>query len=178
MRKRETNAGADTRALEFLERGAQEAAQDVRETYKWAAEKCESPIEKILVAEFLRPWTTQAWDLRPEVLLPPSGSIEHVEAPPIEGVYLWPQVTIGPYRVDFIVGVNANYNATSYVIVECDGHEFHERTKAQAQRDKARDRYLTGRGYRILRFTGSEIYRDPEAIWNEIISIALGHGQQ
>lgn len=41
-----------------------------------------------------------------------------------------------------------------------DGHEFHEKTKQQAQYDKKRDRKLTKLGYKILRFTGSEIYND------------------
>ncbi len=49
------------------------------------------------------------------------------------------------------------------IVIEVDGHEFHERTKEQAQRDKSRDRALTGAGYRVLRFTGSEVFRDPIA---------------
>lgn len=69
-----------------------------------------------------------------------------------------PQKQIGPYRVDFLLesgecpGVN--------LVVECDGHDFHERTKEQAARDRSRDRDLQAKGYIILRFTGSEIYRD------------------
>ena len=43
---------------------------------------------------------------------------------------------------------------------EIDGHDFHERTKDQAKRDKSRDRYLTAEGFRIFRYTGSEIYND------------------
>lgn len=48
------------------------------------------------------------------------------------------------------------------LVVEVDGHEFHERTKEQAARDKSRDRYLTSNGYTIFRFTGSEVYRKPD----------------
>ena len=47
--------------------------------------------------------------------------------------------------------------------VECDGHDFHEKTKEQAARDKKRDRDLQALGYRVLRFSGSEIYRDVNA---------------
>lgn len=64
-----------------------------------------------------------------------------------------PQVTIGPYRVDFLV----TFNGVKYVI-ECDGHDFHERTKEQAQKDKKRDRDLQNLGYKVFRFTGSEIW--------------------
>ncbi len=47
------------------------------------------------------------------------------------------------------------------VVVECDGHDFHEKTKEQAQHDKERDRRFIDLGYIVLRFTGSEIYKDP-----------------
>jgi hypothetical protein len=49
---------------------------------------------------------------------------------------------------------------TKDIIIECDGHDFHERTKAQAARDKKRDRILQSIGYNVFRFTGSEIYND------------------
>lgn len=79
------------------------------------------------------------------------------------------QEQIGPYRVDFLLGRYAiDYGIEGgealrrlpLIVVECDGHDFHERTKEQAQRDKARDRELLMMGYRVLRFTGSEIYKD------------------
>jgi len=47
-----------------------------------------------------------------------------------------------------------------YLIVECDGHDYHERTKEQAKRDREKDRVLQSIGYPIFRFTGSEIYND------------------
>jgi very-short-patch-repair endonuclease len=47
------------------------------------------------------------------------------------------------------------------VIVECDGHDFHERTPKQAEHDRKRDRKLIELGYVVLRFTGREIWRDP-----------------
>lgn len=46
------------------------------------------------------------------------------------------------------------------LVVECDGHDFHEKTKEQAKRDKSRDRDLQAAGITVLRFTGSEIYND------------------
>jgi len=76
------------------------------------------------------------------------------------------QVPIGDYRVDFIILRAARPSfpgpliISPVVIVECDGHDFHERTKEQASRDKERDRVLQCMGYNVLRFTGSEIWRD------------------
>lgn len=60
-------------------------------------------------------------------------------------------------RIDFVfVG-----NEGGCAAVELDGHDFHERTKEQAARDKSRDRLLTAAGWRVLRFTGSEVYANP-----------------
>lgn len=54
------------------------------------------------------------------------------------------------------------------IVIEIDGHDFHERTKEQAQRDKSRDRYLTAEGYTVFRFTGSEVYRDIYHVADEV----------
>ncbi len=52
--------------------------------------------------------------------------------------------------------------------MECDGHDFHERTKEQAQRDKARDRDLQMAGWQIARFTGAEIARSPQKVADKV----------
>lgn len=62
------------------------------------------------------------------------------------------------YRPDF-----AFFTKNVRLIVELDGHDFHERTKEQAARDKSRDRAFVLAGWMVLRFTGSEIYRDVKA---------------
>jgi hypothetical protein len=51
--------------------------------------------------------------------------------------------------------------AEAQVAVECDGHDFHEKTKEQAKRDKRRDRNIAGAGMDVVRFSGSEIYANP-----------------
>ena len=50
--------------------------------------------------------------------------------------------------------------AIAKLIVEVDGHDFHEHTKEQAEHDKSRDRAFTNFGYQVLRFTGREINRE------------------
>lgn len=72
---------------------------------------------------------------------------------------LIPQFQISEYRVDFALFNRAEPSVK--IAIECDGHDFHERTKEQAQRDKSRDRAIQARGFKVLRFTGSEIYRKP-----------------
>ena len=76
---------------------------------------------------------------------------------PWEAMRIYPQKTIGKYRVDFLV--DFEFNRHEKIIVECDGHAFHEKTKEQAQHDKKRDRELQALGYRVYRFTGSEIWK-------------------
>lgn len=73
------------------------------------------------------------------------------------------QYQIGEFRVDFLVSVwqFKQPKKKHSAIVECDGHDFHERTKHQASEDKKRDRKLQGMGYNVLRFTGSDIWKDP-----------------
>lgn len=85
-----------------------------------------------------------------------------------------PQVSVLPYRVDFMVIHAANLSGCAGIVVECDGHDFHEKTKEQAVRDKARDRDLQERGYQVFRFTGSEIWSDPIACADQVLSHARG----
>lgn len=89
-----------------------------------------------------------------------------------------PQATCGGYRVDFLFGAIALTRGKQHPIkllaVECDGHEFHERTKEQAERDKSRDRELQAAGISVFRFTGSKIYQDPGACVDEVYEFFRG----
>ena len=72
-----------------------------------------------------------------------------------------PQEKIDQYIVDFlIVAINDKDEIVSKLIIECDGHDYHNITKEQAQKDRSRDRKLQSLGYAVLRFTGSEIYNN------------------
>ncbi len=72
------------------------------------------------------------------------------------------QFPIENYRTDFCFCVqNYHTKKLKWLAVECDGHDFHERTKAQAAHDRGRDRFMQALGYTVFRFTGSEIWRKP-----------------
>ena len=71
------------------------------------------------------------------------------------------QAQLEDYRVDFVFYQRGEEQALKGLVVECDGHDFHERTKKQAISDRSRDRRLQELGYTVYRFTGSEIYNDP-----------------
>ncbi|WAH35013.1 endonuclease domain-containing protein [Alicyclobacillus dauci] len=76
------------------------------------------------------------------------------------------QVEIGNYRVDYLVEF-----MDLKIVIECDGHEFHEKTKKQVERDKRRDRYLTKAGYKVLRYSGSELYSNPSRVMEDLSEI-------
>ncbi len=60
-----------------------------------------------------------------------------------------PQVRIGRYRVDFLI-VNRN------CVIECDGNYWHKFVQV-ILRDRKKDEYFKSMGYRVFRFTESEI---------------------
>ena len=126
--------------------------------------KCESEIERIFAATaFVGQQVVAAKNIAPS------------RASSGKGIFIEPQYVIGPYRVDFLMGFLNKDKAADLlecIVVECDGHDFHERTKQQAAKDKARDRYLSSQVGRVVRFTGRELFRDPQGCLVEAIKIA------
>lgn len=102
-----------------------------------------SPIEaELLMALVESGWTAEVYRL---------GAWEMV-----------PQCTVvvgeKTYRLDFaFFGPD-----DARIAVETDGHGWHH-TPEQMGRDRARDRALTLAGWKILRFTGTEVHRTPAA---------------
>lgn len=74
------------------------------------------------------------------------------------------QGCIGPFRADILITDGPRRR----LVVECDGAEFHSITKEQVERDKRRDRYCAARGICVMRFSGSEINRDPRGCAAEV----------
>lgn len=59
--------------------------------------------------------------------------------------------------------------------VEMDGHDFHERTKDQVAHRNERDRDLQAGGWKILHFSGTELYRDPIRVVGEVADVGRFH---
>jgi len=148
---------------------------------EWVLPGCESPIERIMaVALFTSPYwpaiddhdlsrqrtgfTHPSWGSKDRPLLEMVDDFEKSATvwTMLGGDYLAiaPQQRVLSYRVDFLVVMRSEECGRHIAVVECDGHDYHERTKAQAKRDKQRDREMQALGYAVLRFTGSEIYKD------------------
>ncbi len=120
------------------------------------AKQPESPIERMfLIGLMSLSYTSPCYDFGDFF----SRFVLRSDSPlPIVKVDL--QAQIEGYRADFLLTVTFQGAVLGRVVVECDGHSFHERTKEQASRDRSRDRAMTLAGYKVMRFTGSEIYRD------------------
>lgn len=94
---------------------------------------------------------------------------------PTDGLYVFPQheITLSKkYRVDFLLLTN-DRNRKGIIrklVVECDGHDFHERTKEQARNDKSRDRDFVAAGFTVMRFTGSEIHNGASECANQALA--------
>ncbi len=121
-------------------------------------DKCESPIEKMLLAALI------------------------IKSASFKSYYfdIWCQYSElnikENYRCDFRIiaddmsGLNSkSQSKTAEILVECDGHEFHEKTKAQVEYRNNRDLALKKAGYDILHFSGSQIYKNPLKCADEIL---------
>lgn len=88
------------------------------------------------------------------------GNPEHIS------VSLYGRVYISSYKLDFLLLCGFTNAAIG---IECDGHEWHERTKEQASSDRARDRAILRLGVPTIRFTGSDIHRDADGCALEVM---------
>ena len=152
-------ASLEPRVQDFIVEHLAESLHNWLECIK----KCESPIEQLMAI---------ALEMVFEMLPMPRGV----------DVIINPQEEIKAgqetYRVDFFLAcVVRSQDLSQYehfgVIVECDGHDFHEKTKEQAAKDRARDRALIAQGYTVLRFTGSEIWKSPIACARQVRNVVL-----
>ena len=173
----------------------------VAQTWQLAEERCESPIESIFIATAacrlearkLFWGSSQGGDYDYMIDSVAPGTRDPIKSLPSDEDFQWrngqtefdmivPQMEIGEYRVDFLWKRFLREPPDRYryrlpaVVIECDGHDFHERTKEQAKRDKSRDRTLQREGYHVLHFTGSEIWRNPIACIDQVDEFFSEHG--
>lgn len=120
-------------------------------------ELCESPIEQLFLVGLLSEGTWAGIDGVPNAVKADTTIVEVQKRVAVDAEV---------FRVDF-----ALWEERTGIAVELDGHDWHERTKEQAERDKSRDRKLLAAGIPVVRFAGSEIWRDPWAAAREALSI-------
>lgn len=137
-----------------------------------ARDLCESPIEReMLEALWGMGWYFASWGeyQRPTISRAGKPLARAMEIPEGDSVTIRPQAKLKADRVDFVVvGFACGDIDPARLVIECDGHAFHEKTPGHAARDKARDRRISALGYTVLRFTGTEIRRRPEKCAAEV----------
>lgn len=74
----------------------------------------------------------------------------------------WLEMLRGPRIRDYRADIVIVWDKWRRLVIECDGHDWHDRTKQQAAYDRARDRDLLKLGFATIRFTGSEIFHSAE----------------
>jgi len=77
------------------------------------------------------------------------------------------QVPVKNYRVDFAI-------PHIKMVIEIDGHEYHK-TKEQRTSDAKRERDLEELGWYVIRFTGSEIYKNVDKCIEQVRRLAFKH---
>lgn len=68
------------------------------------------------------------------------------------------------YRVDFLI-------PSRKVVIELYGYQHHN-TKEKITKDAERERYLQKLGYQVIRFTGTEVFKDVQKCVHEVIALA------
>lgn len=144
---------------QFMQRSAARA-EAFSEVIKYQ-HPCPSPIEHLFLTAVLL--------LAEEYGHMAIGSLEKART---QMFWITLQEPILTYKADFVIGLT-DFPDAQRIVVECDGHDFHERTKEQAMRDRRRDREMQSAGFKVFRFTGSEIHRDAFACAHEALQASL-----
>lgn len=139
------------------------------------AKRTTSPIERVMgMALFYRLTLEDVW----MTTFTQDINLGTLPAPSKDGVNLYAQARVGRYTADFLI-VAKHKNHLVGIVVECDGHDFHDRTKKQAAHDRQRDRWMALRGLHVMRFTGSEIWADPAQAADDVFEqMALMVGER
>ena len=80
---------------------------------------------------------------------------------PQERIEIGNKVYYADFSISFDYFVNNSFNEDFKLVIECDGYEFHQKTKEQVDNDNQREYDLKMQGYNVLRFSGREIFKYP-----------------
>lgn len=85
------------------------------------------------------------------------------------------------YIADFVIDFSRKNSNDKYLypsikklkyIIELDGHEYHS-DKKQVNNDYEREQDLQTAGYKVIRFTGSQVYNKPYSCIEKLITIII-----
>ena len=137
-----------------------------------------SPIEQIFNICYLRNITTQA-PRDKEIDGVPIDVIFHCEFVAQEAIII--NQKDKTYIADFVIDFSRKTYDEEYVyptiknlkyVIELDGHEYHS-DKEQVNHDYEREQDLQMAGYKVIRFTGSQVYNNPYDCVDKLLKIII-----
>ena len=142
----EENFNIQARTVSKVYRKYKDIVNEYEENLKYSLELCESPIEQLLRLELER--------------INLINTIRYNKYIDIIEIQNQAIIDCGKnrYRVDFLIPVFYKNQGGMMFVIECDGYEFHQKTKEQVEQDNKRTRDLQKAGYEIIRFSGTEIW--------------------
>ncbi len=151
------------------------AEEEFITAFQRLAANSESPIEARMAAALVIDLEMSLVPLFPEIFFEPGTGLGGSPFFGKETLRIWCQKAYADVRPDFLlefIHPHSGRDDTHYLFaIECDGHDFHEKTKEQARRDKSRDRHLLKSGVHVVHFTGSEIWHDAGGCVSEVGAI-------
>jgi len=138
---------------QWLEKRANEIKEEWVDIVEDKITQCQSPIEKLFLIE---------WEYQ---------NNSFYFGGDLEDYYIKPQYIIegGYYEVDFMI---VNTKKPDWIVIEIDSYLWRS-TPEQFAKEKERERNIIKLGYKIIRFSGREIYRNVEKCVNEVMGIVL-----
>jgi very-short-patch-repair endonuclease len=116
--------------------------------YGFTTEGCKSPIEQIFQFAFsMYRFCNYDGDFDDGLCLESQFRIETINGK--------------TYIADFVLHHEFAKFGSPYLVIECDGHDYHNATKEQVAHDNERDFDIKESGYDILHFSGSQLFKSP-----------------
>lgn len=128
-----------------------------------ASTKADSPIETIFGAAVLLYFRNSN---KPLMLCVPA-ELEKAKPP---GLLFVPQFKWSIYRSDWAI---YNPKTSGALLLECDGKDFHS-SADQIAHDQKKDAAAHDRGYLSMRFSGSQIHREPDGCAKRVFQVVYG----
>ena len=125
-------------------------------------EACKSPIEKIFAFAV-------------DILCFDNLKYKYIRIIPQEDIWIKDK----HYIADFIFNTEEfeelHFEHPFKLIIECDGHEYHNLTKKQVAQDNNRDFDLKNNGYDVIHFSGSQLFTDPFECATKVLDYICEH---
>lgn len=116
--------------------------------YGFSTEGCKSPIEQIFMFAFsIYRFSNYGKDFDEGLCLETQFQIESLNGK--------------NYVADFLLYHEFAKIGSRRLVIECDGHEYHNATKEQVEHDNLRDMDIKESGYDIIHFSGSQLFKYP-----------------